>query len=166
MDKTEIIFRDATIYDFDKIIELYKKLYTMEYIIENKISPNIKEPEDYFLSRDFKKEVNARKDWIEDEKSKFIVAIYDGKIVGYTKGNVKYHQKERTFILFDDEVIVDEEYATKGIRDALIKELVTWGKKMGARRMMVFVFKGNRISRNNYKHIGLKDRHVCLSKEI
>lgn len=166
MDDSKLSIRTATIYDFDRIIELYKQLYTKEYLIESKVSTNIREPEEYFLSRSFKKEVNSRRKKIEDKKTTFVVAVYDEKIIGYTNGSVKYNQREKTYILFDDEVIVDEAYSNKRVGDLLIREIVSWGKKRGAKKMMVFIFKDNKPSRNKYSRLGLRERHTCLYKEI
>jgi GNAT superfamily N-acetyltransferase len=166
MEKSKLSFRDATIYDFERIIELYKQLYTIEYLIENKICENITSPEEYFLSKNFKKEVKSRKQKLEDEDIKFIVALYEEQIIGYTMGSVKYHQREKTMILFDDEVIVDDLYRNKGIGDLLIEQMVSWGRVHGAKKMMVFIFKDNKPLINKYTKLRLKDHHACLVREI
>ena len=166
MDKKQITFRDAAVDDFDRIVELYKQLYLNQYVIEHEKKANVKDPKRYFVSRDFKKEVNWRKKWISDRTMKVIVAIYEGKIIGYTNGSVKRHPSAKAKILFGDEVVIDEDFRHNGIGDLLIKQLIAWGKEKGARQMMIFVFKENKPLRNKYSSLGFKEKHICLYKPI
>lgn len=166
MDEKKIILRDANMGDLESTVELYKQLYTVEYHVENKICANLMEPGEYFASKGFKKETIYKKKCIKDPKIKFIVAVYEEKVIGYTNGFIKNYPAFLSKVLYGEEIVVNEEYQKHGVGDLLIQELIKWGKKKKAKQMVFNAFRDNKAAMSKYVNLGFKERHICLYKQI
>jgi GNAT superfamily N-acetyltransferase len=122
--KTKIIIRKAdSSSDVQSILKMYKKLD--EYHVE--LIPHV-----FKKSNKFRKE-EIIKNEIDNNNSGYLVADYQGEIVGFINYKINENYKlpifkKYKYILIEN-VIVLPEYRNKNIGTKLIKEIIKIGKK-------------------------------------
>jgi GNAT superfamily N-acetyltransferase len=152
--------RKATLKDLSIIQDLNLMLFKKEYKEYDK-SLNLnwtkgKEGTIYFKKR------------ITDKDSCALVAVVEGKIVGYRVGAIlkpeayrilpNYAEAENMFVL--------PEYRSKGIGTKLLKEFLKWCKAKGSKRVKLVVDSRNKKALDFDRRIGFKDYSIILEKEI
>ena len=85
---------------------------------------------------------------LANENSVFLTAVEDNRVVGYIGMNVVVDEG----YIFN--VAVDENYRKKGIGSALIRELVTFGKKNNLCFLTLEVRESNEAARSLYSKFG------------
>jgi len=154
----EVKIEKATIENLRDIQNLSYELCKKE---EKEFDPTInvnkpfsKEGEEYFRKK------------IEGKDECALIAIADGKIVGYLVGGLAEVESYRKIsqIIELGNMFVLENYRNLGIGTKLIKEFFNWCKTKGINRMKVVVSAGNVRGINFYKKNGFFDYDVVLER--
>jgi len=150
--------REAKIEDVDDILNLNQKLFDYEFAnfddtLDCSWSPKNR---DYFE--------NA----VKNKNSIALVAISDGKIIGYLIGSIHKTEDYRKLkeIVEVDNTFVDEEHRNKGVGKKLFEKFLEWAKNKGMNRMKVVASSKNKGARGFYKKCGFNDYNFTLEAEI
>ncbi len=150
--------RKASIKDLKDIIELNKKLFEYE-----------SKKFDDTLNLDWSsKNKEYFKESITSEESIAIVVDDEGIIVGYLIGGIKkaedYRKIDRIAEL--DNMLLLQEYRSKGIGSKLCDEFTEWAKKKGVKIVRVVASARNGLAISCYKKKGFNDYNLTLEKEL
>ncbi|MFH1501223.1 MAG: GNAT family N-acetyltransferase [archaeon] len=150
--------REAKIEEVEEILKLNQQLFDYEFenfdkTLDCNWSPKNK---GYFEKA------------IKGKNSITLVAVLDGKIIGYLVGGIhkagnyrkieKLVEVENTFIL--------EEQRGKGVGEKLFKMFLEWAKKKKVKRMKVVASAKNKRAINFYKKCGFLDYDSILERNI
>ena len=97
-----------------------------------------------------------------------LVAIAEGKVVGYLVGAIIEHEDYRNIskIAEAENMFVLEKYRSSGIGKKLFDELIKWCKPKGAKRIRAVASAQNTRAIEFYKREGFTDYNLTLEKEI
>jgi len=156
----KIEIRKATLKDLDEILKLNRELFVNEHdnfdkTIDVKWSLG-EEHREYYL-----KGITS-KNRIE------IVALVDGRIVGYLAGSVIKADEWRTLkkLVELDDMFVLENYRSYGIGSKLFSEFVKWAKSKKVERMKVLTSFSNERAIGFYKKNGFSEYDLILEGEL
>ena len=159
-DYMDFIIRNADINDIYEIQRMNKLLFEKEY---NEYDDTLnlewtfgEEGTKYFTDR------------ITNDDGCSFVAIIEDKVVGYLAGGLlkaESYRKEMKMAELEN-MLVLEEYRSKGIGKALYEKFVEWCKTNGIERISVVSSAENEKGCNFYRMQGLKDFSITFEKEI
>ena len=144
----------ATKKDFDKINELDEKIC----LYEKKFDPLIR------VGKFEKKNV---KEIFKFKDKKAFLAVENNKVVGHIIG---WMEKRKLYnninVGFICDIFVERKFRNKGIGGALMKEMMKWFKKKGARYEELHVYTGNKKAQKLYKQAGFKEYDKVMRLKI
>ncbi|MFH1210354.1 MAG: GNAT family N-acetyltransferase [archaeon] len=116
--------------------------------------PIQKEGEDYFKER------------IKNDCA--LVALFNGKVVGYLVGAISEAEEYRNVsrIAEAENMLVLEEFRSKGIGKQLFQEFIKWCKSKKIKRVKVVASALNKHAIEFYRREGFDDYDLVLEKEI
>lgn len=145
----EIETRIATMEDYSEICRLYRQLDEHHADILPDVFQRFPDPPR-------PREVVAR--FIEQDRADYILAIADGRIVGFLNLSVSSHPPYPMFREYEfaavENVIVDAECRGKGIGASLLKEAKAWAQERGLHFMQTTVWSANEGARAFYVNQG------------
>lgn len=118
---------------------------------------------------------NVLKGNLEDVKEKegaFILAIADGKVIGFVVGVILKHTESELFGANPEimgrveELYVDPEYRAQGIGTKLMNKIEEYFKEKHCQHVWVEVFKPNERTHKLYEKLGYKDRNIDMIKSL
>lgn len=155
-----IVIKNATINDLQKIQELNLKLFEKEY-----------KEYDPLLNLDWtfgKIGTKYYQDRISMDNGCVLVAIIDNKIVGYLCGGLKktktyrnlpiYAELENTFVL--------NKFRSKGIGKKLYNEFINWCKIKNVGKIKIETYAQNKLAIKFYKNNRFKDHILILETNL
>ena len=156
----DINIKEATIENLKDIQDLNLALFKKEHNeYDDTLNLNWtfgKEGTDYFKKR------------IIEDNGYALVAESDGKIVGYLVGAISKAEFYRTIskIAEVENMLILEEYRSKGIGNELMDKFFSWCKSKGADRIKVVASAQNIKAINFYKKNGFLDYNLTLERNI
>ena len=111
------------------------------------------------------KTVEKQKKWFENHgpKNPIIVAVKDGKIVGWAALS-RYDKKRAYSDTAEISLYVKSEYQHQGIGKKLIGELIKKGEKVGLHSIIARITEGNDISIKLHRYFGFEI--IGIMKEV
>ena len=132
---------------------------------------------DYEISNNFDTTLNER--WAEKNKNYFkerviranhltLIAIVEGKTVGYLIGGVGKPENYRTLkrIAELENMIVLPEHRGQKIGEALVKEFLRWVKTKKVKRIKVVATARNKRAIEFYKKLGFFEHNLTLEQDL
>lgn len=156
-----MIIRKAKKSDIDEIIKIADQLRKTEAVLD--ATKNMKD--DSYLSSIYRK---FELKYIKSRKKIFLVAVLNGRIVGYINGyireNWEIYYKEPVAYL--DCLCVDESVRNQGIGRSLIDEFISIVKAKGTKYIKLNAFETNTPAVSLYKKLGFKEYSAYYMKQI
>lgn len=153
--------RKAELSDLEQIQILSNKLCEKEFNeFDNTIDPKYATTErgtEYFKYR------------LEHPENSFsLVAVVEGKIIGYLIGGINNAEEYRTQAKIGEgeTMFIDEEYRGKGIGSAFLKSFEEWCKEKGITRLRLVASSRNIKAVGMYKKQGFGEYDITLEKII
>lgn len=160
-DFAELIFRKATIKDYDILAELYYESDILHYGFD---SEKNKKPVKGARSRD------VIESFISGDQSDVMVAEMNGGVVGFVyclvrrkEGNNVFNDDVHTYI---GDLGVLEAYCGMGIGKALLKQAEEWSLKRNIGRMVLEADCLNKRAIGLYEKVGYRATSVKMEKSI
>lgn len=156
-----MIIRKAKKSDIDEIIRIADQLRKTEAPLDK--TRNMKD--DSYLSDIYKK---RELKYISSRKKIFLVAVLDGKIVGYVNGYIVENSEIYYYepIAYLDCLCVDKTVRNQGIGKCLIDEFTSVVKSKGAKYIKLNAFENNIPAVTLYKKLGYEEYSVYYMKKI
>ena len=147
--------RDMESKDYPEIDRLMKELHELHVQGRPDLYTELEHP---YSQEEFEKIVN-------DPETIAIVSQEEGKVTGLCIGTLRKKSgmvEMRT--LYMDDLVVDRDYRGKGIASQLYREMEERGRKAGAKRLDLMVWKFNERARRFYEKIGLKVQKIGMEQ--
>ena len=104
---------------------------------------------------------------IQDKNSIFLVAEFEGELVGYLTGSIikiqSWRPVRRTEI---EEMFVKKNFRSRGVGSKLVKKFIEWSRKKRAGRILVIVYAENKKGITFYKKLGFFEDKNELEMEV
>lgn len=150
--------RKAILKDLESVLTLFYKLSISDSPYDKDVDldwGNTDGGKKYFLEK------------INGTNGVCFVAEIDNEIVGYFSANKKELPGYRLITVADlENLVVDENYRSKGIGKMLIDKFLSWAKEIGAKRASVNVFSGNTKGIAFYTREGFIPFESVLEKSL
>jgi ribosomal protein S18 acetylase RimI-like enzyme len=149
----EISIREGNIDDYRELNDLNCQIHDI----------HVKDRPDVYK----KTEVPLDKDYysclLKDENAKVILAVEEGKTVGYSIFEIKSTPNISNLvyrkIIYIDDICVDEGYSGKGIGEKLFNHIAEYGKSVGAHSLELSVWEFNRSAIEFYNKMGMNTKN-------
>jgi len=152
--------RKARSEEISQIVELWRGLVLHEKKIDPTYFDVTKHAENKFLQFVRKK--------IKDGNSRLLVAIIDGKIVGYILGWVK--ERPPVFKLkkvgYISDCFVMEKFRGEGIGEKLTQRMLAWFKIKKLNYAELVVTSRNKLGLTVWKNLGFKEYRKIMRKKV
>lgn len=155
---TDITIRKAKIEELSAIQKLSNTLGKQSFSFDNDLSltwANTEEGEKYYRAK------------IAGEKGICLVAEKDGEIMSFASGTIHEPDAWRLVKRVEiDNVFVSEKFRGQGIGKLLIDAMKQWGKKIGAKRIILNAFIDNTKAVSFYESEGFSPYEIILQQKI
>jgi GNAT superfamily N-acetyltransferase len=95
-----------------------------------------------------------------DDRSVMFVAEHEGRIVGMVSGQIVISTAEGAASLLLEDMVVTGEFRRSGIGSALFRELLSWAKDKGAKRIQLVADRENNPALMFYKKQGFRQSRM------
>ena len=102
----------------------------------------------------------------EDDKKILIAQINDSKIIGMISMVFLFRLNQNTLEMYIPELIVSQNYHSKGIGKKLINSSIKLGKEKQCHRIRLESGNQRIESHNFYKHLGFEDSSIFFTKNL
>jgi len=149
--------RKATLEDLDKIVELGEKLHQF----------HVEMNEFYNIYHKFENHREFYEKELKDEKSLYLVALVDGKIVGYASASYFDLKKEAAPIVGKIRAeFVEEKFRGLGIGKKMVYTLIDWLKTKNVSYIETGIDVKNQKNIKNFEKAGFEIYSVNMLKKI
>jgi ribosomal protein S18 acetylase RimI-like enzyme len=158
--ETEIVIREAKIKEISDLVDLNSYLfYLSKKKFDSTMNPEWQEGRDvvnYFSGR------------VGKQDGVVFVAEYNGELIGYAAGYLKYPAKHRKQFKQTEleNLMVTQKYHGQGIGKQLWDVFIEWSKKNKAENIVVSVYAKNTDGIDFYKSLGFKEYDLHLELDI
>ena len=148
-------FRKATTKDINAINKLFRELDTV----------SINAQPEHFQSWEGRS-YEYLSDFVNDDKSDFILAIADGDIVGFSlileRATADIGLLVPCKFAYIQDFVVAEEYRSKGIGSALMEQSKQWAQERNLDCLRLSVLAENKDAQRFYKRHGLREHMINM----
>ncbi len=147
---TEVIVRRATFNDLEPVLDLWQEMMDYHARLDRRFRPTAD-------GRDHVREV--LREWMADDTQRVLVAVADGRIVGYIIGHIAEHPPvfEMRYLGHVSDICVALHWRRKGVGRKLFSALRKWFQNQGLTVVQLHVAALNPVSQAFWREMGFQD---------